>query len=223
MAAGAGRRKARFRKVYAVADADARLVLRCQSNDLAAFNDIVARYQHRVYGYVCRMVGCTPDAEDLTQEVFVKAYHGIRSFQSRASLNTWLYRIATNLCIDYVRRSARCKGLTESLNAEYSGDDEESERELPDVRYDPLTVALHEELRERLDEAIAALPPKLRAVLLLHDIEGLPYDEVARAVGCPLGTVKSRLFHARMSVRERLAPYLVGLPAPMAARLAESR
>ncbi|HSV73226.1 MAG TPA: sigma-70 family RNA polymerase sigma factor [Chthonomonadales bacterium] len=206
-----------------MADADARLVLRCQSNDLAAFNDIVARYQHRVYGYVCRMVGHTPEAEDLTQETFVKAYQGIRTFQSRASLNTWLYRIATNLCIDYARRAARTRGMTESLSAERPGEEHEGDLELPDVRFDPLTITLNHELQAHLNEAIEGLPQRLRAVLLLHDIEGLAYDEIASAVGCPLGTVKSRLFHARMAVRGRLAPYIAAIPSPAHAGLAVTR
>lgn len=200
-----------------VADADFTLIARCQSNDLAAFDEIVARYQHRVYNYVCRMVGPIPDAEDLAQEVFVRAYASIGSFKSRATLNTWLYRIATNLCIDYIRRSRKLQNVTSSLSRE--ADDEGSVvLDVPDSRFDPEAVAMNAELGGQLDAALASLSDRLRAVFVLHDIEGLQYDEIATVAGCPIGTVKSRLFSARMALRERLLPYLNGVPVPDAAR-----
>jgi RNA polymerase sigma-70 factor, ECF subfamily len=203
--------------VIAVSNADTGLVLRCQANDAAAFNEIVARYKNKVFNYVCRMVGPCIDAEDLTQETFVRAYMNIRSFQSRASLNTWLYRIATNICIDYARKNSKVKALTTSLSREEDDDDAEVERELPDVKFNPESVFLNKELGVQLDRALRTLPDKLRTVVLLHDIEGLPYDEIAHIVECPLGTVKSRLFNARAALRSRLQPYLDGSlnPLPM--------
>ncbi|MDE2125121.1 MAG: sigma-70 family RNA polymerase sigma factor [Armatimonadetes bacterium] len=186
--------------------ADAALVKRAQANDRAAFNDIVLRYKARVYNYVYRMVHSATEAEDLTQETFVKAYLSIGSFQSRASLNTWLYRIATNVCIDFSRRNQKLQN-TVSLSAETEADDDE--RELPDATFDPQRLALNRELGDRLDLALQGLPEKLRTVVLLYDVEGLAYDEIAGILGCPLGTVKSRLFNARASLRERLSPYLM--------------
>ena len=185
--------------------ADAALVKRAQANDRAAFNEIVLRYKARVYNYIYRMVHSPTDAEDLTQETFVKAYLSIASFQSRASLNTWLYRIATNLCIDFSRRGRKLQN-TYSLSAET--DAEEGERDLPDTRFDPQRLALNDELGATLDTALRDLPEKLRTVVLLYDIEGLAYDEIAAILGCPLGTVKSRLYNARASLREQLSPYL---------------
>ena len=196
--------------MIAVSNADTALILRCQANDAAAFNEIVARYKNKVYNYVCRMVGPGLDAEDLTQETFVRAYLNIRSFQSRASLNTWLYRIATNICIDFTRKNSKIKALTTSLQRENDPENEESDREIPDSRYDPQNLFLNKELGAQLDIALRALPEKLRMVVALHDIEALPYEEIASIVDCPLGTVKSRLFNARMALREKLLPYLEG-------------
>lgn len=194
--------------MIAVSDADARLVLRCQANDSAAFNEIVARYKNRVYNYICRMVGAGTDAEDLAQETFVRAYMSIHSFQSRASLNTWLFRIATNICIDHVRKSKKAKALTTSLYREDTEEETEEIRDLPDERFEPQRSLLTKELAGQLDHALQTLPEKLRTVTLLYDMEGLSYEEIAQIVDCPLGTVKSRLFHARAALRAKLTPYL---------------
>src|ERR1700692_4466990 len=112
--------------------ADTALVQRAQANDRAAFNEIVLRYKGKVYNFIHRMIPSMQDAEDLTQETFVRAYLSIRSFQSRASLNTWLFRIATNLCIDYSRKQKKMMGLTTSLSQE-NEDEEETQRDIPDV------------------------------------------------------------------------------------------
>ncbi|HZO91849.1 MAG TPA: sigma-70 family RNA polymerase sigma factor, partial [Chthonomonadaceae bacterium] len=101
-------------------------------------------------------------------------------------------------------------GLTASLSEETEGA-EQTERDIPDSAFDPQRLLLNQELGARLDQALKQLPEKLRTVVLLYDIEGLPYDEIAAIVGCPLGTVKSRLFNARAALREKLAPYLQGI------------
>ena len=188
--------------------ADTALVQRAQANDRAAFNEIVLRYKGKVYNFIHRMIPSAQDAEDLTQETFVRAYMSIRSFQSRASLNTWLFRIATNQCIDYGRRSKKSQGLVTSLSGDDS-EESEGDREIPDVEFDPQRLLLNKELGSHINRALAALPEKLRIVVLLYDIEGLPYDEIASIAGCPLGTVKSRLFNARSALRQALSPYLL--------------
>lgn len=190
--------------------ADTALVQRAQADDRAAFNEIVLRYKSKVYNYIFRMVHHALDAEDLTQETFLRAYLSIRSFQSRASLNTWLFRIATNLCIDYSRKYKKAQALTSSLSREGEDDESETERDIPDVAFDPQRMLLNKELGYVLNRALSELPEKLRTVVLLYDIEGLPYDEISAIVGCPLGTVKSRLFNARSALRDKLAPYLTG-------------
>jgi RNA polymerase sigma-70 factor, ECF subfamily len=211
-------------RVIAVADADAALVVRCRSNDAAAFDEIVARYKDKVYNYICRMIGPGVDAEDLAQETFVRAYSSINSFQGRATLNTWLLRIATNLCIDYSRRRRTARGRGMACQNEVAGEGGEAARDIPDTRYEPQAAVLNEELGEQLSRAVRQLPEKARMVVLLHDVEGLPYEDISRIVQCPLGTVKSRLFNARMALREKLAPYLEGsLPGPEAAAAPAAR
>ena len=124
-------------------------------------------------------------------------------------MNTWLFRIATNICIDHNRKYSKVRAATTSLQRD---DDEEgdSERDFPDSKYEPERVTLNKELGAQLDRAIQSLPEKLRTVVLLHDIEGLQYDEISSIVDCPLGTVKSRLFNARTALRQKLAPYVDG-------------
>lgn len=194
-----------------IMQADTALVQRAQANDRAAFNEIVLRYKSKVYNYIFRMVHSALDAEDLTQETFIRAYLSIRSFQSRASLNTWLFRIATNLCIDYSRKNKKVQAMTTSLSQESDSEEEETQRDIPDLAFDPQRMLMNKELGARLNDALRELPEKLRTVVLLYDIEGLPYEEIALVVGCPLGTVKSRLFNARSALRDKLSPYLSGV------------
>src|SRR6476659_2945281 len=137
-----------------------------ERDDASAFDEIVRRHKNRIYSYVCRMTHDAPDAEDLTQEVFIRSYQSIHRFRADAAVDTWLYRIATNLVIDRFRRS------------------------------------------QRAPQAIQTLPPKLRGAVVLHDIEGLSYEEVAEALGCPVGTIKSRLFNGRSLLRRKLAHYV---------------
>ena len=186
--------------------ADRILIQRAQANDRTAFNEIVLRYKSRIYNYVYRMIRSATDAEDLTQETFIRAYTSIHTFQSRASLNTWLFRIATNLCVDYARK-AKTHPVAQSLDIPEE-EAQGSQREIPSLVYDPQRLLLNQELGKRLEEAMRSLPERHRIVVLLYDLEGLSYEEIAQIVGAPLGTVKSRLYHARLQLREMLQPYL---------------
>lgn len=195
-----------------LSDADAALVARCKGNDLTAFDEIVERYQHKIYGYVKRLVNNETDAEDITQEVFLKALTSLRSFREESSLQTWLFRIATNLCRDVHRRRQREKGwlpLWRHADGE-DGSSEECVIEIPDHHNNPEKLLLREELSDLLKQAIDRLPLAMREVLVLHDVESLSYEEIAHALGIPLGTVKSRLFHARARLRDALASYIYG-------------
>lgn len=188
---------------------DLSLVERCRANDEAAFNEVVARYKTKVYNYIYRMTSSSEDAEDLTQEVFIRMYTSIDSFRSQSSLNTWLFRIASNLCVDRFRRGKN-RTPAYSLDEPMRGPDFEGEagHEVADTTYEPQRLLENVEMAEQIQLALTQLPEKLRATLLLHDVEGLPYEEIAQVVGCPLGTVKSRLFNARMQLRQRLSVYL---------------
>ncbi|MDQ2798691.1 MAG: sigma-70 family RNA polymerase sigma factor [Armatimonadota bacterium] len=191
---------------------DFALVERCRLNDEAAFNDVVARYKNKVFNYLVRMMGSSDDAEDLTQEVFLRLYTSIDSFRGQSSLNTWLFRIANNLCIDQFRRQKKHRAVAYSLDdAAYgNGAEDEGGHDVSDSTYEPHRLLERQELGQQIQQALEALPEKLRATLILHDIEGLPYEEIAQVVNCPLGTVKSRLFNARQQLKQRLSGYVHG-------------
>jgi len=171
------------------------------------FEGLVQEHKNRIFGYVCRLTNDSPDAEDITQEVFVRAYQSMHAFRHDAAVDTWLYRIATNLVIDRVRRARRAP---ETVPVAVDSDDEEGVRELPSRSRgdDPLAHAQLSELQRHVQRAVHSLPAKLRAVVVLHDMEGLAYEEVAEAVGIPVGTVKSRLFNARQLLRRKLQHYV---------------
>ena len=182
-------------------------MLRCQEDDGEAFDEIVAHYKDGIYNYIWRMISNLDDVEDLTQEVFVRAFTSIKSFRGESNLRTWLYKIATNLCVDKYRRAGLEKRLLIPLDRE-SGDDEPSGFEVPDGTYDPERAYERSELQIEVQKALSRLPEKLRAAILLCDIEGMTYEDIAGAIGCPLGTVKSRLFNARLRLRDLLKPYV---------------
>ena len=196
-----------YAQVIRVPVPDMSLIERCRASDESAFNEVVSRYKAKVYNYIYRMTGSSDDAEDLTQEVFIRMYTSIDSFRSQSSLSTWLFRIASNLCIDRFRRS-KTRTTAFSLDEPIQGNDSESGHEIPDSTYEPQRLLENTEMAEQIQLSLAQLPEKLRAAVILHDVEGLPYDEIAQIVGCPLGTVKSRLFNARMQLREKLSGYL---------------
>lgn len=171
------------------------------------FEALVREHKNRIYGYVCRLTNDHPDAEDLTQEVFVRAYQSMHAFRHDAAVDTWLYRIATNLVIDRFRRARR---TPQTLRVE--GADGEAVSEIPTTsrEADPQASVQLSELQRQVQRAIHSLPPKLRAVIVLHDMEGLAYEEVAQTVGCPVGTVKSRIFNARALLKRKLSHYMEG-------------
>jgi len=171
------------------------------------FEGLVQQYKNRIYGYICRLTNDSPEAEDLTQEVFIRAYQGMQAFRRDAAVDTWLYRIATNLVIDRFRRQQRAPQWVPVPD-----DAEDGQGGLPSTSRDadPQAAAQLGELQRQVQRAVYSLPPKLRAVVVLHDMEGLAYEEVAEALGCPLGTVKSRLFNARLLLRRKLEHYMEG-------------
>ena len=196
-------------KVASLVSADAVLVMRCQEDDCEAFDEIVALYKDGIYNYIWRMISNREDAEDLTQEAFVRAFAAIKSFRRESNLRTWLYRIAANLCVDRYRRAGLEKQLVVPLaqsRQDESGDS--TAWDLPDSTHDPQHVYERTELQEQIQKALARLPEKLRSVILLLDLEAMSYEEIAETIGCPVGTVKSRIFNARMQLRNLLRPYV---------------
>jgi RNA polymerase sigma-70 factor (ECF subfamily) len=181
------------------------LVQKARNRDLEAFSRIVDAYQGRVMGFVRRMVPNGEDAADVTQEVFIRAFRSFENFDGRSSVRTWLFRIATNLCIDRSRKVDRIPGMV-SLSV----DEEEglATFDVSDTRWQPDEIAMTEELAAVVERTIAGMSEKLRSVLLLHDGEDMAYDEIAPALGIPVGTVKSRLFLARGQLQKAVAEYL---------------
>ena len=183
--------------------AESALVERSRRN-LDAFAEIVDAYQARVLGFVKRMVVDSEDAADIAQETFIRAYQGLKRFDNRSSLRTWLFRIAYNLCVDRARRTVRAPAEIR-LDAVLA---EEEPMQLPDSRWDPEGLAMDQELQSIVEEEIANMSDKLRSVLLLHDREDMAYEEIAGTLSIPVGTVKSRLFLARAYLQRVLEPYL---------------
>ena len=170
-----------------------------------SFEALVQEYKNRIHSYVCRMTNDSADAEDITQEVFIRAYQSLSAFRYDAAVDTWLYRIATNLVIDRFRRGKRAPQV---VQVGLEGEGVIAEVPSTNRSEDPHASAQLGELQKQVQKAVHSLPAKLRMVVVLHDMEGLSYEEVAETVGCPLGTVKSRLFNARLLLKRKLQYYM---------------
>lgn len=180
-----------------------KLVESAKRGDTSAFDRLVALYQDRLYSYAVRMVHDPVEAEDIAQEAFVKAYRNLASFRGASTFQTWLYRIASNLTIDALRRHSRER--TVSLEAPPAATTDEAAPEPADLATaGPDSRVETAELQRQVHRAIGQLSPKLRSVVVLYDLQGLSYEEIADILGCPLGTVKSRLFNARMELKQKL-------------------
>ena len=178
------------------------LVQRILSGDQAAYADLVRAHQARLLRLCASLLGDATLAEDAAQEVFFKAYQALPSFRGRSSVSTWLYRIASNHCLDLLRKRRRER--TESWDAFIEASGEQLHELLADSRDPADTVAD----RELIQRALAHLPPDYRLILTLREIEGLSYDELAGTLQCSLDAVKARLRRARQELLERLRHFL---------------
>ena len=173
---------------------DMALVERCRGGDLAAFEELYRTHAGKLFSVACRMLGNPADAEDLLQEIFLSAHRKLDGFRGESALGTWLYRLATNHCLDYLRsRAARTNQLTDAL------DDERGE-------FQAGSHGLAEQAVTRMDleRALARLPEGCRAAFVLHDVQGLEHREVAQALGIAEGTSKSQVHKARLRLRALL-------------------
>jgi RNA polymerase sigma-70 factor, ECF subfamily len=176
---------------------DAELVARSKAGDLLAFGELVRRYQKPVYRIVLRMVRSADDADDLTQDTFVRAHRGLKTFKEEFDFHPWLYRIAVNQAINFINKRKRQAALDIDEISEgdvKSGPEPES----------PFQSASRQELLGRLKDALGHLPEEQRTVFLLRVQEGLSYEEIAETMQTPKGTVMSRLARARMALRRHL-------------------
>ncbi len=179
------------------------LVERARRGDRAAFSQLVDEYKDKIYSYVSRMLNDPYEAEDVTQEAFLRAYRSLPRFRGASSFHTWLYRIAGNLAIDVVRKRKRTEP-TYSLDEPLESDDGEYEREIPDDSGSPEETSTTRETQVAVRRAIVELPEKLRDVMILYELQGETYEDIAEILNVPLGTVKSRLFNARSRLKDSL-------------------
>jgi RNA polymerase sigma-70 factor (ECF subfamily) len=185
---------------------ESELVARVRKGDLAAYDELIKRYQERIYATIYHMTSNHEDANDLAQESFIKAFQALKSFKGGSSFYTWLYRIAVNKTINFLKQRKNRQAM--SLN------DVDFQ-----VEHDPDLVALISnktprreaglsELQEKLNEALLKLSEPHRLVVVLHDVQGQSHEEIAKIMDCNIGTVRSRLFYARQQLQAYLADYL---------------
>ena len=179
------------------------LVARAKAGDSDAFAQLLEENQDRVYSLALRMVNNPEDAADLAQEAFLAAWRGLENFQGEAAFSTWLYRLTTNLCIDFLRKEKRKRSAGTVLYLDDT-EDEEASIDLPDYSADPHRQLEQTEVREQIADAMATLSPEHRKILSLREVSGLSYQEIADILGVEEGTVKSRIARARNSLRKKL-------------------
>lgn len=179
---------------------EASLIRAAQQGDQSAFARLVEANQGRIYSLCYRMTGNNEDAADLTQEAFLNAWRGLASFHGQSSFSTWLHRLTSNVCIDFLRREKRRTALSMTVEE----DEEGRQAEVPDHRFSPEQELERRELRRTVQQGLAALSPEHRRVLVLRELEGLSYQEIAQCLELEEGTVKSRIARARIALKEYL-------------------
>ena len=181
---------------------DEKLVSAAQKSDMAAFEELVARHRDKIYARAFSMMRNEDEAIDLSQEAWVKGWQRLKQFQGESSFVTWMTRIVINLCLDQLRKQKRHRAESIEVMEEESGG---VERQMPVVTVNPTAGLERKELRQRIDKALGQLSNEHRTVLILHEFEELEYKEIAKKMGCSIGTVMSRLFYARRKMAALLA------------------
>ncbi len=184
---------------------DQALIARARKGDQKAFEALVNKYKNLVYSIMIRMVRNPQEAEDLTQEAFMKAFHAIHAFNEEYAFSTWLMKIATNNCIDFLRKK---KLKTFSIDQPVQHKDDEIQMELPAAEPSPERELLSQEQRKLIQQAIEELPPLYRHVIVLRHQEEKSYEEIAEILDIPIGTVKARIFRAREMLNKRIRELL---------------
>ena len=173
---------------------EARIIRQVQRGDVNAFERLVCEYEKNVYNLALRMVRNPDDAADMTQEAFIKAYNSLSSFRGDSKFSVWLYRIVSNVCLDFLR--SRTRKPTVSLSTE-NDEGEEVELDIADEETTPEKELDRKLTRDAVQRGLQSLPAEHREILLLREIQGLSYEEISEALGLEVGTVKSRIFRAR--------------------------
>lgn len=186
------------------------LVERVQRGDKQAFGLLVSKYQRKLHRLLSRLIRDPAEVEDVAQETFIKAYRALGSFRGESAFYTWLYRIGVNTAKNYLvsqRRRAPTSTSFDSTDAETFDEGEQ----LRDINT-PERLMMTRQIGDTVDEAMADLPEELRTAIMLRELEGLSYEEIAGIMDCPIGTVRSRIFRAREAIAERLRPLLDTAP-----------
>lgn len=186
-------------------DREQDLVQRARQGDQDAFAALVEEHQNRVYHLLLRMTGNPDDAAELSQEAFLNAWRGLPSFQGNSSFSTWIHRLASNVGLDFLRREKRRQEISMTVPLDAGGDDGDARQtEIPDERHSPERHAQQNELKETLAAALGTLSQDHRQVLVLREVGGLSYAEIAAQLGVEEGTVKSRIARARTAMKNYL-------------------
>ncbi|WP_233235494.1 RNA polymerase sigma factor RpoE [Bordetella sp. LUAb4] len=185
---------------------DAELVARVQRGDKKAFDLLVMKYQRKIMRLLSRMIRDPSEIEDVAQEAFIKAYRALPQFRGESAFYTWLYRIAINTARNWLASSGRRPSAPTALENE-DGETFNEADNLSDIST-PESMVASREIAETVNAAIEALPEELRTAIILREIEGMSYEDIAQSMGCPIGTVRSRIFRAREAVAARLRPML---------------
>lgn len=187
-------------------DIDAELVARVQRGDKKAFDLLVIKYQRKIMRLLSRMIRDQSEIEDVAQEAFIKAYRALPQFRGDSAFYTWLYRIAINTARNWLASSSRRPSAPNAVENE-DGETFNETDNLTDIST-PESMAASREIAETVNAAIEGLPEELRTAIVLREIEGMSYEDIAQSMGCPIGTVRSRIFRAREAVAARLRPLL---------------
>lgn len=188
-------------------EADAELVDRAKAGDKKAFELLVGKYQRKVARLLSRLIRDPAEIEDVSQEAFIKAYRALGNFRGESAFYTWLYRIAVNTAKNYLA----AQGRRPATVSEFSGGEDGESFSAADVVEDvatPEAALLSRQVAETVNSAVEALPAELKTAITLREIEGLTYEEIAEAMNCPIGTVRSRIFRAREAIALKLRPLL---------------
>ena len=185
---------------------DSLLVARAQQGDKQAFNLLVEKYQRKLTRLLSRFIRDQAEVEDVTQEAFIKAYRALPAFRGDSAFYTWLYRIGINTAKNYLMAMGRRAPTSTEVEAEDAEGFEEGEQ-LRDINT-PESVLLSNEIAETVNSTIEQLPEELRRAIQMRELEGMSYEDIAQAMDCPIGTVRSRIFRAREAIAEKLRPLL---------------
>jgi RNA polymerase sigma-70 factor (ECF subfamily) len=185
---------------------DRQLVTRAQHGDKQAFNLLVEKYQRKLARLLSRFIRDPAEVEDVTQEAFIKAYRALPAFRGDSAFYTWLYRIGINTAKNYLMAMGRRAPTSTEVEAEEAEGFEEGEQ-LRDINT-PESLLLSNEIAQTVNSTIEKLPEELRKAIQMRELEGMSYEDIAQAMDCPIGTVRSRIFRAREAIAEQLRPLL---------------